>query len=327
MAFLIVKNLKKTYGENLVLKGVSISVAEGEFLSLLGPSGCGKTTLLRCIAGLEVPDPDSDEIAVNTEILSRSRQFVRPEKRNFGMVFQNYAVWPHMTVAENVAFPLRIQVRQKKITRSQLETRLSETLALVHLDSLRHRYPHELSGGQQQRVALARALSMNPRVLLLDEPLSNLDAILRDELGGEIKRVQRELRLTTILVTHDRKEALSLSDRIILMNQGRVDSEGSPEVLYGKPPTDFAAEFLAGAQRLVMKSGEVKYFLPRRWRLGGAPGTGTESLVCRVVARNFLGSEFGYAGLITQADVPVRFYSKDRLELDREVNLNYDLSS
>ena len=319
---LSIKNLKKTYGENLILRGVSIEVQAGEFLSLLGPSGCGKTTMLRCIAGLEVPDLDSGEISISGQILSEAQNFVRPENRNFGMVFQNYAVWPHMNVAENVSFPLRIQLRQKKITKAELEKRLSETLELVHLESLRHRFPHELSGGQQQRVALARALSMNPRLLLLDEPLSNLDALLRDELGGEIKRVQRELKLTTILVTHDRKEALSLSDRIILMNQGVVDAEGTPEILYKNPPSDFAAEFLSGAQRAVLESGEVKYFLPRRWKSLGSGKT--EGIVCRILVRNFLGSEFGYAGSIPGVTEPIRFFSKDRYELDGNVSLFYE---
>ncbi|MGZ3775891.1 MAG: ABC transporter ATP-binding protein, partial [Pseudobdellovibrionaceae bacterium] len=209
MSFLEINNLKKSYGNNCILSEVSLSIKQGEFISLLGASGSGKTTALRCIAGLERPDQDSGGISVNGKVMSGPDQFCPPEKRRMGMVFQSYAVWPHMTVLENVKYPLQIQVKKGLLSCDQVELKAKEALELVKLQDLSHRFSDQMSGGQQQRVALARALATQPDVLLLDEPLSNLDALLREELGAEIRRLQKSINLTTILVTHDQKEALS----------------------------------------------------------------------------------------------------------------------
>ena len=228
MVNLKIENLSKAIGSNQILREISIDLQEGELISLLGPSGSGKTTLLRCIAGLDPAVQQTGKIIWGNEPLSDGRKLVPAEKRRFGMVFQNYAVWPHLNVFENVAFPLRIA---KELSESQITDRVRDNLKRMHLEAYEKRFAHELSGGQQQRVALARALVMSPRLLLLDEPLSNLDAVLRDELREEIQRVQKELNLTTILVTHDQKEALSMSDRVVLLNQGKIDCIGSPEDL------------------------------------------------------------------------------------------------
>jgi iron(III) transport system ATP-binding protein len=221
---------------------VTFEVPKGMFFTLLGPSGCGKTTTLRSIAGLE--RPTSGEIEVNGRVVYSSGRniFVPPNKRNFGMVFQSYAIWPHMTVFANAAFPL--EVRNTKLNKSQIREKVMSVLHAVALDHLAERDATKLSGGQQQRLALARALVMEPELLLLDEPLSNLDAKLRDRMRFELKRIQRELGLTTIYVTHDQGEALALSHEIAVMNEGRIVQIGSPRVIYDRPRTRFVADFI-----------------------------------------------------------------------------------
>ena len=221
---------------------VCFEVPKGSFFTLLGPSGCGKTTTLRSIAGLE--RPTSGEISVSGRVVYASAQgiFVPPNKRNFGMVFQSYAIWPHMTVFANAAFPL--EVRKNKGTRSQIKDKVMSVLAAVGLDHLADRDATKLSGGQQQRLALARALVMEPELLLLDEPLSNLDAKLRDRMRFELKRIQRDLGLTTVYVTHDQGEALALSHQIAVMNEGRVVQIGSPTDIYDHPTSKFVADFI-----------------------------------------------------------------------------------
>jgi iron(III) transport system ATP-binding protein len=226
------------------LDGVSLEVADGELVVLLGPSGCGKTTLLRCLAGLE--QPDSGEISIADEVVysSERRTQVSPEHRNLGMVFQSYALWPHMTVQDNVAYPLR---RRKQGSGSDARALVAESLARVDCEHLADRYPNELSGGQQQRVALARALVAKPRVLLFDEPLSNLDALLRERMRTGIKRVQRQLGHTAVYVTHDQREALALADRLVVMQHGNILQAGPPRAIYARPATAFVADFLGGA--------------------------------------------------------------------------------
>jgi iron(III) transport system ATP-binding protein len=235
-----IENLTKCFGGNTVLDHISFSVRDKEFVTLLGPSGCGKTTTLMCIAGLQTPDEGM--IACGDEAFVDRRAGINQpaERRNLGIVFQSYALWPHMTVAQNVAFPLRL----RKVAKSAVRERVAEALSLVELADHGERYPHQLSGGQQQRVALARALAYSPRVLLLDEPFSNLDAKLRERARDRLKEVQHTLGLTTVFVTHDQHEALSVSDRILVMNQGRVLRDGTPEDVYRHPGAHFVAEFL-----------------------------------------------------------------------------------
>lgn len=238
-----VANLYKKYTsrEGIVqaVKGVSFDVKDGEFYTLLGPSGCGKTTTLRCVAGLE--RIDNGEIIIGSEVVASNHKFVPPYKRPIGMVFQSYAIWPHMTVAQNIAFPLKNM--EQKYSTQEINRMIQEVLALVQLDGLGERPAPNLSGGQQQRLALARALVYNPTVLLLDEPLSNLDAKLREEMRLELKGLSHRLGITTIYVTHDQLEALVLSDRIGLMCDGQLIEEGAPYELYMYPKYYFTASF------------------------------------------------------------------------------------
>ena len=234
MAFLEISHLQKFYGTNHVVKDFSIDVEKGEFISFLGPSGCGKTTTLRMVAGFEIPTEGIIKID-GTDVVTQ-----RPNQRNIGMVFQAYALFPNMTVAQNVGFGLKIA----KMPSDKIKARVAEMLELVGLKDFGARYPFQLSGGQQQRVALARALAASPQVLLLDEPLSALDAKIRVSLRDEIRNIQRELGITTIYVTHDQEEALSMSDRIVVMHDGVAEQIGEPFEIYNHPSTRFVAEFV-----------------------------------------------------------------------------------
>jgi iron(III) transport system ATP-binding protein len=235
-----VENLTKRFGSNVVLDDVSFSVADGELFTLLGPSGCGKTTTLLSIAGFVKPDGGSIRCGAATFVDTTAKLDVPAERRNLGMVFQSYAIWPHMTVAENVAFPLKIR-KAGKLAR---QAKVAEVLELVELADLADRYPHQLSGGQRQRVALARALVYEPSVLLLDEPFSNLDAKLRERARVWLKHLQHRLGLTTVFVTHDQDEAMQMSDRILVMDQGRIQQIATPEDVYRRPANRFVASFL-----------------------------------------------------------------------------------
>jgi len=241
--------LRKNFGATAAVAEVSFSLASGHLLALLGPSGSGKTTVLRMLAGLE--QPDGGAITMHDRAVFGGGRETPPEGRDIGMVFQDYALWPHMTVAQNIAFGLRVRPRG----RSQAAARVDEALALVHLEGLGARYPDQLSGGQQQRVAIARAIAARPRLLLLDEPLSNLDATLREEMRLELGRLLKAQEITAIYVTHDRIEALAMADEIIVMRAGRVVQAGSPEELYTRPINAFIAGFL-GAANFV--AGEVQ---------------------------------------------------------------------
>lgn len=232
--------LSKSLGNRLVVDRVSLSVEEGELVSVLGPSGCGKTTLLRMIAGLL--EPDAGEIRLGSDVVfsSGSGIDVPAAKRNVGMVFQSYALWPHYTVFNNVAYPLRV----RRLAGTEMRDRVSWALDLVKLAHLQNRYPGELSGGQQQRIALARAIVYSPRLLLLDEPLANLDARVRESVRFEIRELQRKAKIAAIYVTHDQGEAMSLSDRVIVMEGGKVAQEGPPGDIYRHPASAFVAEFV-----------------------------------------------------------------------------------
>jgi ABC-type Fe3+/spermidine/putrescine transport system ATPase subunit len=236
-----VSNLSKRFGDTAAVDDVTFALAEGRLLALLGPSGSGKTTVLRMLAGLE--HPDHGTIAVHGRVLFDGRRAVPAEERDIGMVFQDYALWPHMTVAQNIALGLRL----RRLSARETATRVAEMLALVHLDGLEARYPDQLSGGQQQRVAIARALATRPGLLLLDEPLSNLDAALREEMRVEVVRLLKAQGMTAIYVTHDRVEALAMADEIVVMRNGRVAQIGPPAELYARPASAFIAGFLGAA--------------------------------------------------------------------------------
>ncbi len=235
---LVLREVSCTFGSTVAIDRLSLEIASGEFVTLLGPSGCGKTTTLRIIAGFIGPTGGSVE--VDGREISSARSCTPPERRQMSMIFQSYAVWPHMTVAENVAFGLTL----RKIGREAIQQRLGEILKVVQMEGLADRYPAELSGGQQQRVALARAIVIQPEILLLDEPLSNLDANLREEMRFEIRRLHDEFKITTVYVTHDQAEAMVISDRIAVMNQGRVEQVDAPYALYTRPKTRFVAAFI-----------------------------------------------------------------------------------
>ena len=271
--FIDVAALTKRYGAATVVDRISFAAGEGEFLTFLGPSGCGKTTTLRCVGGFIAAD--SGEIRIE----GKDMNGVPPHRRRLGMVFQNYALFPHLSAFENVAFGLRI----RGIGREELARRTARALDMVRLGGLGDRYPKQLSGGQQQRVALARALVYEPRVLLLDEPLSNLDAKLRIEMRSEIRSLQRELGVTALYVTHDQEEALSVSDRVVVMNQGRIEQISSPWGLYNRPRTLFVASFVGTANILPARpAGENTVRVAETFDLPCAKGAlGPGKLVAR----------------------------------------------
>lgn len=245
-AFLTIANLGKSYGEHRIIDDLSLVAYQSEFLTLLGPSGCGKTTTLRCVAGFE--RPDEGRITLDTVCVSDAAQGIDlpAERRQFGMVFQSYAVWPHMTVAENVAYGLR----NRGLSKAEIAERVAEVIDRVGLSGMAAKGVTRLSGGQQQRVALARAIVYRPKILLFDEPLSNLDAKLRERMRLELRRLQTELNITSVYVTHDQEEAMVMSDRIIVMSQGRIQQTGNPSEIYDRPANRFVADFIGSANLL-----------------------------------------------------------------------------
>ncbi len=305
-----VQSLRKDFagGKESVhaLADIGFEVESHTFFTLLGPSGCGKSTLLRCVAGLETPDAGEIRIGAGTVFSSSRGLNLPPDRRRIGMVFQSYAIWPHLTVLQNVAFPLEVQ-RQRDVVR-----RAKAALELVGLGALADRYASRLSGGQQQRVAFARAIVAEPEVLLLDEPLSNLDAALREQMCAELRRLHERVRLTTLYVTHDQGEALSLSDRIAVMRDGRFVEVGTPEALWNHPRTVFAAQFLGGANIIAgvaqaeeggaavatgfgvlhtvrAAAGPVQLFVRPEHVALVPPGPGHNRIACRVLSQRFLG--------------------------------------
>jgi iron(III) transport system ATP-binding protein len=327
MPEITVSSLNKNFGTERALQDVSFTVRDREFLTLLGPSGCGKTTTLMSIAGFQRPDAGTIVCGGRTFFDRRANVHLPAEERNLGIVFQSYALWPHMTVTDNVGFPLKT----RKVDKARAQSRVQEMLELVEITPYRDRYPHELSGGQQQRVALARALVYSPAVLLLDEPFSNLDAKLRERARTWLKRLQHELGLTTIFVTHDQDEALSMSDRILVMNRGVILQDGTPEEVYREPTSRFVAEFLGqcniltaralsangdGMVRAVLTSGEIELTLrdsslrlgdlrlgdeievavrPEAIELEASRGEKNENVfTADVVSQTFLGDHYAY---------------------------------
>jgi putative spermidine/putrescine transport system ATP-binding protein len=290
VAYLALEGLTKRFGETLAVDGLTLAVERGEFVSLLGPSGCGKTTTLQMIAGFV------EATAGSVTLEGRDLLAMKPARRGLGIVFQSYALFPHLTAAENVAFGLEMQ----RIDRAERDKRVAEALELVGLGALAARHPRRMSGGQQQRVALARALVIRPRILLLDEPLSNLDAKLREEMQMELRQIQRKLGTTTVLVTHDQAEAMALSDRIVVMNAGRIEQIARPHEAYEHPANAFVAGFLGKTNVLHWKGAALTL---RPERIGFAAGDGA-GLGGRVAARIFQGNHWLYqveteAGLLT----------------------------
>ncbi len=256
MGFLELEGVRKEFATHVAVQGFDLDVARGEFVSFLGPSGCGKTTTLRMIAGFELPT--SGSIRIDGKDISRTP----PNERNVGMVFQSYALFPNMNVADNIGFGLRV----RHVAKDAIRRKVGEMLDLIHLSGKGGQYPYELSGGMQQRVALARALAIEPRVLLLDEPLSALDAKIRVSLRQEIRAIQRQLGITTVYVTHDQEEALSLSDTVVVMSEGRVEQVGAPGTIYGSPATAFVARFVG---QLNILTGTVLDAATGRVSVGG----------------------------------------------------------
>ncbi len=276
MSYLNLTNVSKQFGETYAVQDFNLSVEKGEFVSFLGPSGCGKTTTLRMIAGFEIPT--AGEIVLDGVDISNKA----PNQRNVGMVFQSYALFPNLTVAQNIAFGLKV----RNAPAAEIQKTVKEMLGIIHLEEFGDRYPYQLSGGQQQRVALARALAIRPRVLLLDEPLSALDAKIRVELRQEIRRIQQQLGITTIYVTHDQEEALSLSDRVVVMSRGRMEQVGAPFEIYNFPITEFVASFVGQINLLPVTTdaaGTVKIGSQaiRVERAGSTQGGGVSRLAIR----------------------------------------------
>lgn len=326
-----INHLSKTFNNNIVIDNISLDLESSSFISLLGPSGCGKTTLLRLIAGLITPD--KGEIIHNDRIFYSSQQKVNisPDKRNLGMVFQDFALWPHMNVFDNVAYPLRA----KKDT-AQLNDRVIEALSAVQLEHLKNRKIHELSGGQQQRVSLARAIISSNKLILMDEPLSALDATLRENMRHLIQSITKKYEMTVIFVTHDQYEAMTMSDQIIVLNKGRILQQGSPEELYTKPVSPYIAKFVGKGSELhgtVMnqvfttmtglnfpvpfdtKSGHYTYIIrPESVSLdkSGYPA--------HIQSVSYTGERYEYIALLN--DTPIMFYDTDKLKIGATVNLN-----
>ena len=292
MSFLTLSGVQKFYGANAVVKSFDLSVERGEFVTLLGPSGCGKTTTLRMVAGFETPS--AGEIRIEGADVTG----LPPNKRQIGMVFQAYALFPNMTVAANVGFGLRIAGRPA----AEIKARVMEMLAMVKLAEFAERFPHQLSGGQQQRVSLARALAPSPRILLLDEPLSALDARIRVSLREEIRALQRQLKITTIFVSHDQEEALSMSDRVVIMNGGVVEQAGAPSEVYNRPRTRFVASFVGSLNQIEARvidpvRGEVEIEGQRAYSAAlpaGAAAGETRMFALRPEALRLGASETGH---------------------------------
>ncbi|MEO4047724.1 ABC transporter ATP-binding protein [Pseudomonas sp. CAU 1711] len=309
MSYLSIRNLHKSYGSTSIFSDIDCEIEQGEFVTLLGPSGCGKSTLLRCIAGLT--EVDGGQILLDGQDLVP----LAPQKRGIGMVFQSYALFPNMTVAQNVAFGLRMQ----KVAKAEIAQRVDEVLRLVELRDFAERYPHQLSGGQCQRVALARSLVTRPRLLLLDEPLSALDARIRKHLREQIRAIQQELGLTTLFVTHDQEEALTMSDRICLMNAGKIVQSGDAESLYTAPVDAFAAGFIGNYNLLEADSASRLLLRPVSGRIAIRPEAiqlhDGGAIAAEVLGHSLLGNVIRYRVQANGVELLVDVLNRSEREL------------
>ena len=306
MSKLVLKNVSRRYGTFEAVADFSLELQKGEFVSLLGPSGCGKTTTLRMIAGFA--PPSTGTIEMDGQQISAPSGVVPPERRRMSMIFQSYAIWPNMTVGENVGFGLQV----RKMSRAEIDRRVDAILDVVQMRNLKGRYPSELSGGQQQRVALARAIVVEPEVLLLDEPLSNLDANLREEMRFEIRRLHDEFKITTVYVTHDQSEAMVTSDRIVVMNKGRIEQVDAPHVLYGRPRSRFVAGFIGRTNFLegARNGSDVRFdgFTAPSGAVEGANGVGELLYSLRPQAVGLSAQKPTGPGLAVEAEITDRSY-------------------
>ena len=348
MSKLALRNVTRRFGEFTAVDDFTLELREGEFVSLLGPSGCGKTTTLRMIAGFL--NPSEGTIELDGQVISAPTSSLPPERRGMSMIFQSYAIWPNMTVAENVAFGLKV----RKLPAAEVQRKVEQILDVVRLRPLADRYPAELSGGQQQRVALARAVVVQPAVLLLDEPLSNLDANLREEMRYEIRRLHDEIRITTVYVTHDQAEAMVTSDRIAVMNQGRIEQVDDPFSLYARPRTRFVAGFIGRTnfiegevrgQRVEFDSfgvevsrfqdgaglqGRVSFSVrPQSIHLHASPPNGGSAplvLPGRITQRAYLGEHWDYAVAPKASALTLRVTARPQevFQLEQDVWLELD---
>lgn len=316
MSYIEIKNIDKYFGRNKVLDNINVEINKGEFVSLLGPSGCGKTTLLRIVSGLE--NQNGGDIFVDGNNISS----LSPAKRNIGIVFQNYVLFPNLTVYENISYGLL----NRKMPKDEIEEKVNEILSKIDLIHIKHKYPKQLSGGQQQRVALARAVVLSPKILLLDEPLSALDAKVREHLRKEIKSLQKELGITTIMVTHDQEEALTMSDKIVVMKDSKVMQIGTPEEIYKKPANDFVADFI-GSINVIEIDTERKIVRPEEVLISNMKEKDYKR--CTVKDLEFRGA-FYRLTILTEENreiaVDTLANSKEEFSIEKNSNLYYKIN-
>jgi ABC-type Fe3+/spermidine/putrescine transport system ATPase subunit len=307
-------SVHKQYADKQVLRGINLSIEKGTFLALLGPSGCGKTTLLQSIAGLT--SINEGKIIIDGKVVSEPGREIPIEKREIGMVFQDFALWPHMNVFEIIAFGLKL----RGMKGLELKKRVVETLSIFHMEDYLSRYPHELSGGQKQRIAMARAIAPNPRLILMDEPLSALDAALREEMRVELVRIFKELKMTVIYVTHDQSEAMSMADQIAILKDGQCEQVGAPEKLYKEPVSEYVAKFMGRANILQTEGGSSPQFI-RPDDVHILPYD-ADGVLGEVIVRTYFGSHYRYYVNVQGYDEPIEVTHSEKIDIGKSVKIN-----